>query len=225
MTDISHILALIKIIGFGITILIALIYSLIILLIRRFHNRLNILTVNICVAIISASIFWMGYFIMWEYYIQDLFTEKTCSFLFYLQSISTCLPPLAFVTLTINRLCSIIYSRKAFFKTKKFVVICIATQWIVACILSLPFVFDIGPVKNFFHYKFFLFLFGLFLVLSSSTMAGNIYTNHRHNSSNIDHSHFKPLYIQTCSFFITSNSSTKWCKLIDRSHRSTASKN
>jgi len=150
MTDISHILALIKITGFGITILLALFYSLTILCIRRFHHRLNIITVNICVTVICSSIFWMGYFIMWEYYIQDLFTEKTCTFLFYLQSISTCLIPLAFVTLTVNRFCSIIYSRKAFFTTKKFVIICIATQWIVACILSLPFVFDIEPVIRFF---------------------------------------------------------------------------
>jgi len=150
MTDISRILALIKITGFGISYLLALIYSLTILCIRRFHHRPNILTVNICVAMLSASLFWMTYFIMSEYCVQDLFTEKNCTFLFYLQSISTCLIPLAFVTLTVNRFCSIIYSTKAFVKTKKFVIICIATQWIVTCILSLPFVLDIEPVIRYF---------------------------------------------------------------------------
>jgi len=148
MADISRVFALLKISAFGISILLALIYSLTIFFIRRFHHRPNILTLNICVSMICASIFWMDYFIMWEYYIQDLFTKKNCTFLFYLQSISTSLVPLAFVTLTINRFCSIIYSTKAFFKTKKFVIICVASQWIVACILSLPFVFDIKPVMR-----------------------------------------------------------------------------
>jgi hypothetical protein len=150
MADISRIFALLKISAFGISILLALIYSLTSCFIRRFHHRLNIFTVNICISMICASIFWMGYFIMWEYYIQNLFTKKNCIFLFYLQSISTCLPPLAFVTLTINRFCSIIYSTKAFFKTKKFVIICAASQWIVTCVLSLPFVLDIKSVIRFF---------------------------------------------------------------------------
>ncbi len=147
MVDISRIFALLKITVFGISILLALIYSLPILLLRRFHHRLNILTVNICLAMVVTSIYYMAYFIMQEYYIEDLFTEKICAFLFYLQTISNCQLPFSFTVLTINRFCSIIYPRKAFFKTKKFVVICVTSQWIAACVLSLPFVFAIRPVK------------------------------------------------------------------------------
>ncbi len=147
MTDIVGIFALLKIILFGISILLALIYSLPILLLRRFHHHLNLLTVNICLAMIVTSIYWMGYFIMWEYDIANLFTQKTCTFLFYLQSMNSCFVPFAFVTLTINRFCSIIYRTKVFFKTKRFMVICVASQWIAACLLSLPFVFAIQPVK------------------------------------------------------------------------------
>ncbi len=147
MTDIARIFALVKITVFGISILLALIYSLPILLLRRFHHRLNILTVNICLAMIVTSMYYMPYFIMQEYYIQDLFTVKTCTFLFYLQTISTCQLPFSFTVLTINRFCSIVYRTKVFFKTRKFVVICVASQWIAACVLSLPFVFAIQPVK------------------------------------------------------------------------------
>jgi hypothetical protein len=148
MTDITRIFALLKITVFGICIFLALIYSLLILLIRRFHHRLNMFTVNICVAVICGCTYWMGYFIMYEYDIQNLFTEETCTFLFYIRTISTSQIPYSFAILTINRFCSIIYPGKALFKTKIFVVICVASQWIVACILSLPFVFNIEPVKK-----------------------------------------------------------------------------
>jgi len=150
MTDISHIFALVKITIFGFSILLALIYSLLILFIRRFHLRINILTVNICVSAICSSTYYMIYFIMWEYYIDYLFTKKTCTFLFYIQSICTCQISFSFTILTINRYCLIKYPAKGFFKTNKFMGICIASQWIAACVMSLPFLLDIQPVKNFF---------------------------------------------------------------------------
>src|SRR5208283_216789 len=102
MADISRIFALLKITIFGISILLALIYSLLILLIRRFHHRINILTINICLSLICSSTFYMVYFIMWEYYMDYLFTEITCTFLFYIQSICNCQLPFSFVILTIN---------------------------------------------------------------------------------------------------------------------------
>lgn len=147
MTDIISIFAVLKITVFGISILLALIYSIPILTIRRFHSRLNILTINICVAMILTSIYWMGYFIMWEYYIQYLFTEKTCTFQSYLQTISSCQLPFSFAVLTISRFFAIVHSTKAFFKAKTFPIICIASQWITICVLSLPFLLNIQPVN------------------------------------------------------------------------------
>jgi hypothetical protein len=123
MVDISYVLALIKISVFGINIPLALIYFLPLLLIHRFHNRLNMLTVNICLALMFLSV--------------------------YIETMSTCQVPLAFGTLTINRFCAIVYSAKAFFKAKKFMVICIACQWIVGCFISLPIVIRNQPVKIF----------------------------------------------------------------------------
>ena len=146
MTDISRAVALVKITTFGLILPFALIYSCPIIFIRRFHHRFNFLTLNISVATICAALYWMIYFLMWEYEIENLFTINTCAFLFYAQQFACCLPGYAFVSLTLNRFCAIIYPGKRFFKTKSFVVICIVSHWILVLILSLPFVVFIQPV-------------------------------------------------------------------------------
>jgi hypothetical protein len=148
MADVSTILSLVKIIAFGISILLALIYSLLILLIPHFHHRLNVLTVNICLSVMCTGTFFLGYFIMWEYDFNHLFTIKTCKFIFYLQTVSSSQTAYSLTVLTINRFCTIKYPGKRFFKTKMFVGICIASQWIVTCIISLPFLFDLKSVKD-----------------------------------------------------------------------------
>jgi hypothetical protein len=218
MADISHILALIKITFFGVTILLTLIYSIPILFIRRFQHPVNLLTLNICLTTICTSIYWMVYFIMWEYYIEYLFTSMTCTFLFYIQTVSVCQVSFAFVMITINRYCSIVHSTKAFFKTKTFVAICVASQWFVCCVLSVPFLTSIEPVNDFSDIDFCFYdltssesidRFSFVLVLRSSTLAINIRSIYHHNNSDIDHSYYKSLYFQTCSFFISSNSTTK----------------
>ncbi|UJR16048.1 hypothetical protein I4U23_002962 [Adineta vaga] len=81
---------------------------------------------------------------MYEYYIEYLFTERTCTFLFYIQSICLCECSFAFVTFTINRFFAIVYHTEQFFKTKKFMFICIANQWIVGGLVSLPFTFYVN---------------------------------------------------------------------------------
>jgi hypothetical protein len=240
MADISHILALIKITFFGVTILLTLIYFIPILFIRRFQHPVNLLTLNICLTTICTSIYWMVYFIMWEYYIEYLFTSMTCTFLFYIQTVSVCQVSFAFVMIAINRYCSILHSTKAFFKTKKFVAICVASQCIICCVLSVPFLTSIEPVNDFSELQitddllpkhesrnsmvelldidFYLHnltnfesidRFSFVLVLRSSTLAINIRSIYHHNNSDIDHSYYKSLYFQTCSFFISSNSTTK----------------
>jgi hypothetical protein len=148
MADISRIFSLVKIILFGITILFSLIYSLTILLNHRFHHRLNILTVNVCLSMIFSGTFYLGYFIMLEYDIKHLFTVKTCTFIYYLQTMSDFQIPFSLTVLTINRFCIIKYPGNRFFKTKIFLAICIASQWVVGGLISLPFIFYIQRVKN-----------------------------------------------------------------------------
>ena len=147
MISIAELFALIKIAMLGMSVILSLIYAIPIVLMRRFHHRLNILTLNICFAMICSSTFWLSYFIMWEYFITDLFTERTCLFLFYLQMLSSCQTPFSFVMLTIHRFCSIVYATNRFFKTKKFLVMCLLSQWIIAGLLSLPFATNVLPVS------------------------------------------------------------------------------
>ena len=55
---------------FGISILLALFHYLSMLFIRSLHKRINILTLNICSGTISISVYFMTYFIMYDYYIE-----------------------------------------------------------------------------------------------------------------------------------------------------------
>ncbi|CAF4409680.1 unnamed protein product, partial [Rotaria sp. Silwood2] len=49
------------------------------------------------------------------------------------------------IIVSINRCCAIIYGRKPFFKTKKWVAISILGQWIIGCILCIPTITTVGP--------------------------------------------------------------------------------
>jgi len=60
--------------------------------------------------------------------------------LFYAHNIASTDIPFAFVAFSVHRFCSIVYHNRPLFKTKKWTAICIAIQWIVVLMLSLPFV-------------------------------------------------------------------------------------
>jgi hypothetical protein len=85
-------------------------------------------------------------FIMLEYYIEYLFTEEAYPFVFYLQTIVICEAYLPSVTLSINRFCRIVYHKKVFFKTNKFMIICIACQmdsW-MSCVITIYIIHPTG---------------------------------------------------------------------------------
>lgn len=103
----------------------ALLYALPILFIPRFHHRHNIFILNICLTIIGSCIYFLIYFAMRYFDIQRLYASNLCILLFYAYNIAV---PFAFVSFTIHRFCSIIYHTKPFFKTRKCVAICIASQ-------------------------------------------------------------------------------------------------
>lgn len=218
MPEIIEIYTIVKITLFGLCIFLASMYSLLILLVPRFYHRLNMLTVNICIAMICCSTYWAVYFIMYQYDIEDLFTLTTCNFLFYVQTISSCQVPYSFTVLTINRFFIILYPTRVFFKSKIFLFICITSQWILSCILSLPFSLSMGQVKKIFHNYTCELLLVVFLVLFSSTLVMGLLYHDRHHISNNNYTYSESLHIQTCSFFITSNSSTKRYQLNECNH-------
>jgi hypothetical protein len=121
-----------------ITILLALIYSIPIIFIRRFQNFNNIFTANLCFAIICCDIYWILYYLLLKFFPQYLSNQDICSVLVYFEMMCTFQVPLAFVAVTVNRLCSIVYHTKAFFKRKQWIILCITVQWILGIILSIP---------------------------------------------------------------------------------------
>jgi hypothetical protein len=46
--------------------------------------------------------------------------------------------PLAVIEVSVHRLCSVLYFTKPFFKKKRWAMICIASQWTIGIIVSLP---------------------------------------------------------------------------------------
>jgi hypothetical protein len=75
---------------------------------------------------------------MSEWNSQQLNEANTCTLVLYAETMCTIQVPLAFIIVSIHRLCSIVYHTKGFFKTKQWLKICIASQWIAGLILSLP---------------------------------------------------------------------------------------
>ncbi|CAF1386025.1 unnamed protein product [Adineta steineri] len=77
--------------------------------------------------------------------LQILFAPNMCILVFYAYNIAGIAIPFAFLTFTVHRFCSIVYHTQPFFKKKRWVGICIASQWIILFVISLPFIFRNGP--------------------------------------------------------------------------------
>ena len=119
----------------------AFMYSIFILFIRRFHQQNNIFVLNICISIIVTSVYFIIYFTMINFDADRLYAPHMCIVLFYGYIIAGIAIPFAFLTFSIHRLFSLIYYMKPFFKTKKWLGLCITSQWIIELIVSLPFLF------------------------------------------------------------------------------------
>jgi hypothetical protein len=147
MVDIFLLYTILEVSFLILALILTLIYSISILFIRRFCHRNNMLTLNICCTILSSSVYFIIYCIMGYVDNERLKAPDLCIILYYGFSIASIGMPFCFVTFTVHRFCSIVYHMKQFFKTKTWIIICIAGQWISEFILSLPFVLRPGPVS------------------------------------------------------------------------------
>jgi hypothetical protein len=138
MVDVASIIHFVQISLYGVIVLLALAYSISITLIRQFHHRINIFTINVSVAAFCCSLYWMTFYIMTAVNVRQLYAVKYCSLLIYAQMMCTLQLPLALIVVSIHRLCSIVYHTKIFFKTRKWVIMCLACQWISGIVVSLP---------------------------------------------------------------------------------------
>ena len=168
----DEIFAVLRVVLFGLIVLIALIYSIPIIFNRQFHHRNNILTLNFCIATILCCLYWFVFYIMLkiDLYGTFIFLLNSCMFVFVVPPILTVQIPYSFVTVSIHRLCCVVYYRKNLFKTKKWISICILTQWVLGTVSMLPILFGIESVRNFVC-KLFLFLMSFYLVLHYSSLG------------------------------------------------------
>lgn len=146
--DISQIITLVQIGIFTIILFLALLYVTPILFLHHFHRRNNILTLNICLTTAATCIYFIIYFTLYIYNQELLFAEHTCNFVLYVYNISSIGIPFSFITLSVYRFFPIVYCTKQFFRTKKWLTICIITQWTAEFIISLPFVLRKGQVRT-----------------------------------------------------------------------------
>lgn len=125
---------------FALILLFAFVYSLFILFIRRFHSHNNVFILNMCFAIIGFCIYFTIYFTMVYFDYRLVYAPNTCIILFYTYNIASIGVQFSFLAFSIHRFWSIVYNTIPFVKTKRWVSICIGSQWIAQCVLSLPFV-------------------------------------------------------------------------------------
>ncbi|CAF4065174.1 unnamed protein product [Adineta steineri] len=82
---------------------------------------------------------------MFYFNLPLLYASKTCIILLYAYNIAASQISFAFVTFSIHRFCSIVFHSIPFFKTKRWVIICITSHWLVVYLISLPFILRNGP--------------------------------------------------------------------------------
>ncbi|CAF1191822.1 unnamed protein product [Adineta steineri] len=132
------ILGIIQLIFLIFTILLALIYSIPIIFMRRFHTVNNIITANLCFAAICCAIYGTFLIITATFYPNVLYNSTICIIFNYFEVMPNLQVSLAIVEASVNRMCSTVYHTKPFLRTKKWATICIASQWSTGIILSLP---------------------------------------------------------------------------------------
>jgi hypothetical protein len=149
MTDPFYITTVLQVSLYSLILFLAFIYSCSILFIRRFHHHNNIFILNICLTIIGTCLYFIIYFTMLYFDLRSLYAPNMCIVLLYAYNIASIGIPFGFLTFSVHRFCSIVYHTKPFFKTKRWMVICIGCQWTSEFIISLPFIFRSGSVSRY----------------------------------------------------------------------------
>jgi len=122
---------------YSLSLFLALLYLCLILFIPRFHTQNNMFILNILVNGILSTI----YFALYFYAVEFRMSPSICTLFHYAFNTASLQVAFAFIAITIHRFCVIVYHTKAFFKTKKWTILCISIQWITQSIASVPFIF------------------------------------------------------------------------------------
>ena len=137
-TTLAVTLSIVETILASITVLFSLIYSLSILLIRRFQHRNNIFTLNVCLTTILCSAVYGITFVgplFGDAYLQSVHSSR---WIISIQALIGVSLLLSFGLVAFHRCCSIVYHQNRFFRTQQWVMVCLTSQWILATIICIP---------------------------------------------------------------------------------------
>ena len=118
--------------------LLALVYSLPIMCIRRFQHQNNIFTLNVCLTTVCSCLLWLPTSISPLFGYSRSTVRRQLPWLYFLQILSDMAVPFSLVLVSFHRCCSIVYPHKRFFRTKTWIVMCFVGQWVIATVLSIP---------------------------------------------------------------------------------------
>ncbi|CAF3942229.1 unnamed protein product [Adineta steineri] len=139
MVDVTQIVLIIDIITMLIVIILSTAYIIPIIFIRRFQTTYNILTGNICLTILIASVFWITFNTLTVYNASAMKQSIiACYITAYFPAYVNCSTVYAVVVVTMNRFFAIVYPNKRFFKTQAWCFISLSIQWTVAILAPLP---------------------------------------------------------------------------------------
>jgi len=148
MATVEDILLLLNITILGLLIVSSTIYLLPLLCLSRFHTISNAFTGNVAFAIWFSASSWFIIMILTNYKTEIFNTSASCLIINFFQTFSTIHIPLALISVSLNRVCSIIYPAKAYFRSKHWTVVSIGSQWILGFLLSLPHLFSTDYVRQ-----------------------------------------------------------------------------
>ena len=123
---------------YAVIVLLALIYSLPTLCIRRFQHRNNIFTLNVCLTTAFSCLWWIPTCLSPLFGCPSVSLLKMLPWLHILQTTSDMVIPYSLVLVSFHRCCSIVYPHKRFFRTRRWTFVCFVGQWIIATLLSIP---------------------------------------------------------------------------------------
>ena len=139
--------------------LLALIYSLPILCIRRFQHRNNIFALNVCVTTVLSCLVYAGFYALPLLSIAPRQLRTASTWLLLGSALLGYSTAFNFVLVSFHRCFSILYPQKRFFQLKPWVAVCLLGQWIIASILAIPAFIDPERVSSAAHaYRFFWIL-------------------------------------------------------------------
>ena len=133
-----QIFATLEAIIYIVTIFLALIYSVPIVVLRRFHQLNHIFTLNASLAVLLSSLAWFPSTAISAFNDSLQIPPKVFLFIQTAQLLFTVQIPLSFVVTSLHRYCFVIYHRKAFFKRKQWIILCLVIQWILGFLLAIP---------------------------------------------------------------------------------------